>query len=118
MFCDIIDENGNFLTKQKVREKFQINIIFLHFLGLTNSIKNHLIVRHVYRNHKFITDISFHGQGFIQERFDVGVMQSKENCSLFFFGNVSRSIARESAMILLATDKRGYLLPLYIIPLT
>ena len=71
--CDIIDENGNFLSKQKVSEKFQININFLHFLGLTNSIKNHLIVRHVYRNHKFITDISFHGQGFIQERFDVGV---------------------------------------------
>ena len=47
--CDIINENGNFLSKQKVSEKFQININFLHFLGLTNSIKS-----------LFLTHKSFH----------------------------------------------------------
>jgi len=34
--CDIIDENGNFLSKQKVSEKIQININFLHYHNIIN----------------------------------------------------------------------------------
>jgi len=64
--CDIINENGNFLSKQKVSEKFQININFLHFLGLTNSIKKFISNTQIFpsKDYKYMTMKPFISKAF------------------------------------------------------